>query len=490
MDNPNVQHMTANRLIFSNRLVWGLALLLCAGFMTTSWSGYQASRTSIRSAIIDTELPLTADNIYSEIRKDLVSPVLISSTMAQDTYLRDWVIDGERDPQRITRYLNEVKSHYKASTTFFVSERSRVYYHASGPLHTIDPAAPKDSWYARVRTMSDPYEINVDVDSANPRQLAIFINYRVLDYNGNLLGATGIGLTVDAVMAHINRYQETFKRKVYFVEPLSGRVIMSGTDNLGQRFADIPGLATVGPQALTVKSGVFSYVGPDGTRLLHVREIPELKWHLFVERNEDDALADIRHATYINLLICLVVTAFVTGVAKFVLGKHHRRLEAMATTDALTGLANRNAFDILFRQALRNADRTHSALSVILFDLDHFKRINDTHGHLAGDQALQTVATVLRQHLRENDIFARWGGEEFLVMLQNTAIEQAVDVAEKLRSTLASHNFTVNGARIALSASFGVAQRGPSEAEDPLLTRVDSALYAAKHAGRNCVQQA
>lgn len=75
-------------------------------------------------------------------------------------------------------------------------------------------------------------------------------------------------------------------------------------------------------------------------------------------------------------------------------------------------------------------------------------------------------------------------------MLQNTAIEQAVDVAEKLRSTLASHNFTVNGARIALSASFGVAQRGPSEAEDPLLTRVDSALYAAKHAGRNCVQQA
>lgn len=482
---------TANqRLLFSNRLVWGLALLLCVGFLTTSWSGYQASRASIRSAIIDTELPLTADNIYSEIRKDLVSPVLISSTMAQDTYLRDWVIDGERDPQRVTRYLHEVKAHYKASTTFFVSERSRMYYHASGPLHTVDLNAPKDIWYARVRTMSDPYEINVDVDSANPKQLAIFINYRVLDFDGKLLGATGLGLTVDAVMAHINRYQETFKRKVYFVHSASGRVIMSGSDNLGQHIADIPGLATVGPQAMAAKSGVFSYQGPDGTRLLHVRDIPELKWHLFVERNEDDALADIRQVTYLNLLICLLVTAIVTAVAKWVLDRHHRRLEAMATTDALTGLANRKALDILLDQAMRDTERTKAALSVILFDLDHFKRLNDTHGHVAGDHALKTVATVLRQHLRDNDIFARWGGEEFLVMLHNTPLEQATEVAEKLRNALATHRFSFNGTDIPLSASFGVTQRQPSEDQDPLLSRVDAALYAAKHAGRNCVRDA
>lgn len=291
-------------------------------------------------------------------------------------------------------------------------------------------------------------------------------------------------------MSHINRHQETFKRKVYFVEPGSGRIVMSGAGDLGRNIADMPGLATVAPQALAAKSGVFSYQGADGIRLLHVREIPELKWHLFVERNEDDALADIRHAAYVNLVICLLVTVVVTGVAKFVLDRHHRRLEAMATTDALTGLANRNAFDILFGQALRTSDRTQAALSVILLDLDHFKRLNDTHGHLAGDHALQTVATLLRQHLRENDIFARWGGEEFLVMLQNTPIDQATEVAEKLRTALASHPLTFNGTHIALSASFGVAQRNPAEAKDPLLTRVDGALYTAKHAGRNCVRQA
>lgn len=317
--------MTAQRrLLFSNHLVLGLALLLCAGFFITSWSGYQASRASIRSAIVDNELPLTADNIYSEIRKDLVSPILISSTMAQDTYLRDWIIDGERDAQRLTRYLAEIKAQYNASTTFFVSERSRVYYHASGPLHKVDLTSPKDNWYARVRAMTDPYEINVDADSASPRQLAIFINYRVLDFQGRLLGATGIGLTVDSVMSHIKRYQETFQRKVYFVAPDTGRITMSGPDDLGRRIADIPGLADVAAAALKVKSGVFSYQGPNGTQLLHVREIPELKWYLFVERSEDDALADIRRATYFNLLVCLLVTIVVTTVAKLVLDRHHR----------------------------------------------------------------------------------------------------------------------------------------------------------------------
>ena len=131
-------HLSQNnhRLIFSNRLVLGLALLLCVGFFTTSWTGYQTSRASIRTAIIETELPLTADNVYCEIRKDLVSPVLISSTMANDTFLRDWAIDNERDPQRITRYLNEVKLHYKAST-----ERARGSIHC-GWLRSSPKAKP------------------------------------------------------------------------------------------------------------------------------------------------------------------------------------------------------------------------------------------------------------------------------------------------------------------------------------------------------------
>lgn len=139
---------------------------------------------------------------------------------------------------------------------------------------------------------------------------------------------------------------------------------------------------------------------------------------------------------------------------------------------------------------MRSAERIQAPLSLILFDLDHFKRLNDTHGHLAGDMALKTVATVLRPQLRNNDVLARWGGEEFLVMLQNTPLEQAVEVADKLRSTLASTPLLHEGTPIALRASFGVAQRQPSEEPDSLLTRADGALYAAKHAGRNCVRTA
>ena len=100
-------------------LLFTLVILLGCGFLATSLLSYYASRTSIRDNIINTELPLTSDTVYSEIQKDLVRPVLISSMMARDTFMRDWVVEGERNPQQITRYLKEVMDHYGAFTTFF-----------------------------------------------------------------------------------------------------------------------------------------------------------------------------------------------------------------------------------------------------------------------------------------------------------------------------------------------------------------------------------
>lgn len=478
-----------NRFLFSRRLLFWLALLVSLGFGVSSWSGYQASRSSIRNSIVETELPLTADNIYSEIRKDLVPPVLVSSTMAQDTYVRDWVIDGECDARRMTRYLREIKERYGAFTAFFVSERTRTYYHVNGPLRQVDLNAPQDSWYARVRAMSDDYEINVDRDSATPDQLTIFINYRMLDFQGRYLGAIGVGLTVDSVMRLIDQYQERFHRKVYFVSPHDGRIVMSGTGELGRHIGDIPGLGAVGAEALARPSGVYSYQGADGERLLHVRAIPELKWHLFVERSADEAYAAIRRALYVNALICVLVTGLVVAVIKVMLDRHHSGLQTLATTDALTGLANRHGFKLLLTQAMRRAERSHLPLNAILFDLDHFKHINDTHGHQAGDLALQAVAQVLRQHLRQSDAVARWGGEEFLVLLENTDADQAAKVADTLRQALTQHSLQHDGQAVVLSASFGVAQWHEAENSDDWLNRVDRAMYAAKNAGRDCVRQ-
>lgn len=230
------------RLVLGDKrlLVATVTLLLLVGFLATSLASYFVSRQSLRDAVIETELPLTSDNIYSEIQKDLIQPIIISSVMATDTFLRDWVLDGEEDVERITQYLHAIKERYSAVTSFFVSDRTSIYYHADGILKRVDAKEPRDEWYYRVRDMLLPYEINVDPDLANQDTMTIFINYRVMDYSGNFIGAAGIGLTVNAVRTLIDDYQSRFGRTVYFADS-HGRIVLVGADNsvpeneIGQR---------------------------------------------------------------------------------------------------------------------------------------------------------------------------------------------------------------------------------------------------------------
>ena len=141
------------------------------------------SRASLRSEISLNALPLTSDNIYSEIQHDLLRPVFVSSLMATDTFLRDWVIGGEVGDQSITKYLKEIQTTYNAFTSFFVSEKTRTYYHADGILKKVSPTEPRDIWYFRVRDLKDDYEINVDPDLANKDAMTIFKTFRGAEPN-------------------------------------------------------------------------------------------------------------------------------------------------------------------------------------------------------------------------------------------------------------------------------------------------------------------
>ncbi len=172
-------------------LVW-ISALLIAGFLATTIASYIVSRDTIRQRVVEQALPLTSDNIYSEIQKDILRPVFISSLMASDTFLRDWILSGETDETRISRYLKEVKEKYGTITSFLVSDRTHRYYYADGLLKTVSEQEPRDVWYYRVRDMKSEYETNVDIDLANRDAMTIFINHRVLDYSGNFIGASAL----------------------------------------------------------------------------------------------------------------------------------------------------------------------------------------------------------------------------------------------------------------------------------------------------------
>ena len=166
--------------------------------------------------------------------------------------------------------------------------------------------------------------------------------------------------------------------------------------------------------------------------------------------------------------------------------KTEDELLRLAATDPLTGAFNRREFTTLADQESNRANRYNRPLSIMMLDLDHFKKLNDTYGHAAGDKALQRFTTLCCNALRTVDIFGRWGGEEFVTLLPETDIEGAVVIAERLRKIVSQNILVHNNEKITFTTSIGIAQyrSGELTVEGPL-SRADSAVYDAKKAGRN-----
>ncbi|QOX79175.1 GGDEF domain-containing protein [Trichlorobacter lovleyi] len=175
---------------------------------------------------------------------------------------------------------------------------------------------------------------------------------------------------------------------------------------------------------------------------------------------------------------------------QFQLQDLNMRLEVMVRTDILTGLANRMEMLNQLEIEQKRSERHNKTFSLILGDLDLFKQVNDTFGHLAGDRVLRQIGAQLRDCLRSEDVCARWGGEEFMVLLPETSLEQAVIVAEKLAAAVRGKEIVWDNQPIHLTMSFGVGAFCAGCSIDEFIQQVDNALYEAKNAGRDRVVKA
>ena len=161
---------------------------------------------------------------------------------------------------------------------------------------------------------------------------------------------------------------------------------------------------------------------------------------------------------------------------------------ALASYDELTGLYNRRRFIENAVHEVQRAERYKRDISLILIDIDNFKAINDTYGHQAGDAVIKDIAEVMRQNFRETDLYGRYGGEEFIALLPETQLADAVALSERIRGAVNQDIVEFEDNKIAYCASFGVVQGSTSETLDQLVAHADKALYRAKHAGKNRVE--
>jgi diguanylate cyclase (GGDEF)-like protein len=235
--------------------------------------------------------------------------------------------------------------------------------------------------------------------------------------------------------------------------------------------------------------------GLDGVTILR-REIPEAPIVVLTGNSDNQlALEALDHGAQEYLVKGQTSGAVLERTIRHAIHRHHKQLQRenqvtelkeLARIDPLTSLLNRQALDEVIAKEWSRADRNDTPLSCVLIDLDHFKRINDTYGHLIGDEVLKVAADLLLGNSRDNDHIARYGGEEFCAILPDTDGTGAWTWADRVRQSLSDREFHTSADTISITASFGVASKSPrTPTPDDLIHAADQALYAAKQQGRN-----
>ncbi|MUM77092.1 diguanylate cyclase [Pseudodesulfovibrio sp. F-1] len=465
------------------KLLLALSVILLASFTATSVINYTVTRDSIREELINSSLPLTGKNIYSEIHSAMMRPILVSSSMANDTFLKSWVTDGERDPLDIVRYLEELRGKHGFLTAFFVSASSDKYYYNRGILKRISPRDSHDVWYYAFVGTGKEYDLVVDTNQAEDNRLTIFINFRVEDAQGRLLGVTGVGVSMDNAITLLEDARQAYGRNVFLTDQ-DGLVQVHTDRTRIQRMyiTETPGIAAVAAGILEPHENARSFeYDHDGDHILvSARYLPEFEWHLIVEQDEGAALASARNNLIRTLSVGLGASLLIISLCVVTVNHFQARLERMAKTDPLTGAANRRALTKRFDLARYRAARHTMPFSVIVIDLDEFKAINDTLGHIEGDRVLKAVASAIARTLRPTDLLVRWGGDEFLILMDGAA-EEAEVVAERVRAAMPA---APSGKPISFSC--GIAQFRDGDDLNSLTQRADEAMYKAKTTGSHC----
>jgi len=471
------------------RVIIVFTFMLLTAFMLISWSSYEVARQSLNNEIEENILPLTSDNVYSEIQQDLLKPILIASLMAHDTFVRDWVLNHEQDPDAMIRYLNEIDHRFDTIFSYFVSDKTYRYYDPKRILETVSEESLRDRWFFLVKALpvDKPYSIDVRPDPEDHTHLDVFVNHKVNDYKGDFIGVTGIGISVEKIKVLIEKYEQRYSRTIYFVDK-SGQVVLHGQSF--QRAANIrqqPGLGPLTTAILTVPGGSYRYQVQGQQVLLNTRLLPEFDWYLMVEQS-NHPLEKVLFITLLkNLSIGIVVSVLFLLLLWLTIGGYQRRLEQMATKDKLTGVMNRQAFEHHFLRMRSNMLQQGKLASLTIIDIDYFKPINDLHGHSIGDLAIVHIARLIQTSLRYTDGMCRWGGDEFLVLMPECNGEQAVARMRTLSEHIAQSPLISGSKTIPITISCGIAETQGNEELRSLVERADIALYQAKRQGRNCV---
>ena len=470
------------------KIIFIITFLLLLLSISLSFVNYMVTLRSTQEHLEKASLPLSTDNIYSEIQTHLIEPNLVASMMAQDTFLKDWLVNEEENEEKIRAYLESIKNKYEMTTVFLASQKTQNYYLARGLVEKMKKDNPTNSWYYEFRDKAAPHEVNIDYNKNIDNSMFMFINHKIFDEKYHMLGATGVGLKISYIDDMLKRFRQEYKFNVYFVNNAGEVILFERGVNKLRNLKENSKLNKHKNSLLSKNNYMLKYSDMNGDNyLVHSKYIPELDLYLLVQAKVSDFTTKVLKTFYMNLILSLLITILIIFIIVKMIHSSSLKLENLANNDELTTLPNRRAFNEKMKHLLLLNERKVLSASVLFFDLDDFKKINDSFGHDIGDRVLYRVAQIIKSSIRESDLYARWGGEEFIIAFLNSSLDNSEVTAQKLRDSIESDKelFSLVGYKV--TASFGVTQIEEKDTLVKILKRVDRALYEAKDSGKNRV---
>ena len=422
--------------------------------------------------------------IYESVSNSLNEPIVVSKTMACDDFLisflqeEDKLSEGEAE-YTMRRYLSNVRESLGYDSAFLVSESSRRYYTYDGLNKIVDPVNDEhDVWYSIFLDKNVPYDLDVDSDEMNEEQWTVFVNTRIVDDSGKLLGVCGVGVRMSNLQCLFLEAEEEYGVKINLVDK-SGLVQVDTEDiNIENAWLD-EGVLGSGNE-----DRVFQSV--EGEEYVTAKFVEYLGWYLVVRSQRADISREVGNVISLNILLLALVMAVlvIMVMISFVTSRRMQRTEEEAAIDKLTGLYNKY-----------NANEKISALcavhegTLMIIDLDSFKLVNDIYGHDMGDRILIEFARIIRENMSADAVLGRIGGDEFIVYAIGMKDEGKIGAfSEALNRELVEAAKSIMGEdmSIPLGASMGaifVPEYGIDFNE--LFRMCDKALYVIKSNGKH-----
>lgn len=462
-----------------------LSVIILMHLIVSSSIIYVTTKSQFKKDLLENELPTISMRSYLEISNELSLILKASETIANDLFVLDWIETGEKDKRFMQEYLKSIKDRHNAITCFLASDISRTYYDLNGyfQLSENDPDA---SWYFDIKNEDNISKINISINSDMNDIPTAFINYKIFNEQKEFLGIAGLGISLESIPKIISNYNLEKDKDVYFINS-SGAIVAKSTNT---EISNINDLSIVDEDIKNIFNsnvGIVEFEELNNKYVLYSRFIEEFDWWFVIVQNET-AIMKSRNQILVSVFIISIITVLVTLVLILVAVKFYdKKMFALIITDKLTDVFNRRFFEIILNKALSENRREKRDICLFIIDIDFFKKINDSMGHLAGDKVLINVVNIISQSKRASDDLCRWGGEEFALLLYDCSVKQGEVLAEKIRSCIEYSCIEQYPNGQNLTISIGITPLRLEDSMDSFIKRADTALYKAKENGRNCV---